>query len=58
MITLTLTNRQFNYLQQAVENDIDDLEDFAGCGFPVDMKQAKEVQALLSKVEQEQAIPF
>lgn len=58
MITLTLTNRQFDYLQQAVANDIDDLEDFAGCGFPVDMTQAREVQALLSKVEQEQAIPF
>lgn len=58
MIQLTLTNRQFDYLQQAVANDIDDLEDLAGCGFPVDMREAKEVQALLSKVEQEQAIPF
>lgn len=58
MIQLTLTNRQFDYLQQAVANDIDDLEDFAGCGFPVDMREAKEVQALLSKVEQEQLLPF
>lgn len=58
MIQLTLTNRQFAYLQTAVENDIDDLEDMAGCGFPVDRTIAKEVQALLAKVEQEQALPF